>query len=147
MTIASDLRLFQSYQSKQNNPDRVPIMLELLEIKCFNRINPNRTIPTRKNSLKTTVPILFQSYQSKQINPDVNLAIRFLCILALFQSYQSKQINPDDSRLKNEYTNTLWFQSYQSKQINPDPDFRSVLLKKYVSFNRINPNRSIPTSW
>ena len=39
------------------------------------------------------------------------------------------------------------FQSYQSKQFNPDyKDFANQHMKTEKGFNRINPNRSIPTA-
>ena len=87
----------------------------------------------------------FQSYQSKQINPDlISLETSLYCPVT-FQSYQSKQINPDPKIGLSVGTNASLFQSYQSKQINPDFTYDSSTETLSVSFNRINPNRSIPT--
>ena len=62
-----------------------------------------------------------------------------------FQSYQFRQINPDPDvvRLGVQYKEK--FQSYQFRQINPDMGniFRGWIV--YLSFNRINSGRSIPT--
>ena len=42
----------------------------------FNRINPNRLIPTFSAlDKRSDLTIEFQSYQSKQINPDVDMEI------------------------------------------------------------------------
>ena len=113
----------------------------------FNRINPNRSIPTTSfDDVLRALSWLFQSYQSKQINPDLfirhNIDSTDMGFNRInpnrsiptggdanvaealgdeFQSYQSKQINPDkpvdDSKIEYQYER---FQSYQSKQINPD---------------------------
>ena len=62
-----------------------------------------------------------------------------------FQSYQSKQINPDaDEKAENAVLKQK-FQSYQSKQINPDYAHYIDEYSLMYGFNRINPNRSIPT--
>ena len=63
--------MFQSYQSKQINPDQ------------SRRIHDSN------------MEEMFQSYQSKQINPDVADTVLGKLASPLFQSYQSKQINPD----------------------------------------------------
>ena len=74
--IPYNLFMFQSYQSKQINPDKVKLGVQFKE--------------------KAT----FQSYQSKQINPDLICTQECLILPQLgFQSYQSKQINPDLIRL------------------------------------------------
>ena len=62
----------------------------------FNRINPNRSIPTLRNAVGLRgVKSMFQSYQSRQINPDTGLPEPQPDTLFMFQSYQSRQINPD----------------------------------------------------
>ena len=90
--------LFQSYQSKQINPDHFDekevneinevsivsiqtdqsrrfIIHTVLCLGCtgFNRINPNRSIPTWIIRIYSASLAMFQSYQSKQINPDLSL--------------------------------------------------------------------------
>ena len=68
------LLLFQSYQSRQ--------------------INPDIAVADRKTRFKE----MFQSYQSKQskqINPDYKDKFRQDLKNLPFQSYQPKQINPD----------------------------------------------------
>ena len=189
--------MFQSYQSKQINPDdaaeciikKVPEIVSIVSIQtdqsrpeviqqinfytitCFNRINPNRSIPTsigqdkiKENHTK------FQSYQSKQINPDL---WRCCCSPSWFKHVSIVSIQTDQSRLYWCCRFHAWtervsivsiqtdqsrqdkcldaaeicmrFQSYQSKQINPDQinQFDKNILDS--GFNRINPNRSIPT--
>ena len=161
---------FQSYQSKQINPDVDGLVILLYGDACFNRINPNRLIPTvnmwqnpyrmqpsfnriNPNRLipTTTEPLqrlkrsAFQSYQSKQINPDEFKQETYDRLLEVFQSYQSKQINPDPVTIFAAMAAVQLFQSYQSKQINPDQiwiDFEKISTSR---FNRINPNRLIPT--
>ena len=72
--------MFQSYQSKQINPDMFGLDIQGIETE------------------------LFQSYQSKQINPDMfGLDIQGI-ETELFQSYQSKQINPDARFKKHDTT-------------------------------------------
>ena len=62
---------FQSYQSKQINPDMGTDAPLCSSVQRFNRINPNRSIPTTGHGEKTAqYEHMFQSYQSKQINPD-----------------------------------------------------------------------------
>ena len=100
----------------------------------FNRINPNRSIPTtRSRSGKAYWNHSFQSYQSKQINPDddivttptfvpgkgFNLDYMSASDEQEFQSYQSKQIYPDHGATIN-LSKRKKFQSYQFRQINPD---------------------------
>ena len=49
--------------------------MAIIAFSCFNRINPNRSIPTQiTRDLKINFKATFQSYQSKQINPDTTLA-------------------------------------------------------------------------
>ena len=69
----------------------------LLQRGRFNRINPNRTIPTMRSYDVTLTCEKFQSYQSKQNNPDLlHVWLSLECQLSeKFQSYQSKQNNPD----------------------------------------------------
>ena len=113
---------FQSYQSKQINPDQVYTEWGWYDLPRFNRINPNRSIPTSENSYSDTnntsrVSIVsIQTDQSRpvlvripdglselsfnRINPNRSIPTRDLgCfatrLIAKFQSYQSKQINPD----------------------------------------------------
>ena len=43
---------FQSYQSRQINPDRPLVTPTTAELPGFNRINPNRSIPTTHMSTK-----------------------------------------------------------------------------------------------
>ena len=112
---------FQSYQSKQINPDPV---LDALRDKKLGK---------------------FQSYQSRQINPDKDILTDALCGFQKFQSYQSKQINPDDEQKYREALDFIKFQSYQSKQINPDVVIQRVdgtfetMFQSYQS-RQINPD-------
>ena len=63
--------MFQSYQSKQINPDENSLVENLNSLCGFNRINPNRSIPTPKDFYFPNKPNeKFQSYQSRQINLD-----------------------------------------------------------------------------
>ena len=87
---------FQSYQSKQINPDASWIRLNSTDsYSCFNRINPNRSIPTRlrlaRHEKHYTVSIV--SIQTDQSRPDAYGVMG--ATINLFQSYQSRQINPD----------------------------------------------------
>ena len=68
-----------------------------------------------------TARLMFQSYQSRQINPDMVFTIPKIKLLV--------------------HT----FQSYQSRQINPDPPIACRWHGTCAGFNRINPDRSIPT--
>ena len=111
---------FQSYQSRQINPDQKKMRRWKWPVNSFNRINPDRSIPTSTwgdNSTETnSVSIVsiqtdqsrlckiqtptekdfkFQSYQSRQINPDVDCPDTCISRIITFQSYQSKQNNPD----------------------------------------------------
>ena len=63
----------------------------------------------------------------------------------VFQSYQSRQINPDDNATFAAIIAAAEFQSYQSRQINPDMNQTLMIGTLQSCFNRINPNRSIPT--
>ena len=90
--------------------------------------------------------------------------------LLAFQSYQSRQINPDDGYFDmspiNKLVSIVSIQTDQSRhsavsgnmwinkltcfnRINPDrsiPTFYArCWAERFVSFNRINPDRSIPT--
>ena len=137
---------FQSYQSKQINPDSCGVFNLYkpgnLQFQSYQskQINPDLTSIMDMNLLNEG----FQSYQSKQINPDelglycgttivvrfnrINpnrsiLTIQYSCSrqsLEMFQSYQSKQINPDCFIEAQTVASNPLFQSYQSKQINPD---------------------------
>ena len=115
---------------------------------CFNRINPNRSIPTSAvvHSVLTVYGevsiVSIQTDQSRQRYRDGSKGL-----FTRFQSYQSKQINPDEMMWVLNGLKRLSFQSYQSKQINPDfIEAQTVTANPFKSFNRINPNRSIPTS-
>ena len=136
---------FQSYQSRQINPDLVRAM--------------------RSGALL----LLFQSYQSRQINPDNNNQFSIHVTNATFQSYQSRQINPDVNgihvHIQIRRVSIVSIQTDQSRQvelhylysligavsivsIQTDQSRRGVYQFEdgcYVSFNRINPDRSIPT--
>ena len=130
----------------------------------FNRINLDRTIPTKSSGEARITTFLFQSYQSRQ-----GSAGSRRCHAKGFQSYQSRQINPDvaidklnnlisavsivsiqtdQSRLDIPLSPVISvesFQSYQSKQINPDLVTPTTAVLPVCRFNRINLDRSIPT--
>ena len=89
----------------------------------FNRINPDRSIPTTETGY---------------------------CVVKRFdefQSYQSKQINPDEQKhaWETRYHSRVSIVSIQTDQSRPSRG-SAWLLPPTPSFNRINPNRSIPTS-
>ena len=137
----------------------------------FNRINPNRSIPTSKNMLgKPVIIVVFQSYQSKQINPDLSVVMRQLLKLKRFNRINPNRSIPTILGTEKSEPEKPKFQSYQSKQINPDvqqmqapvaqqsrvsivsiqTDQSRLMMQKRIvvlltCFNRINPNRSIPT--
>ena len=141
---ASDLLGFQSYQSRQINPDTSAAASWIRHSLSFNRINPDRSIPTSDESWGFNCYYLFQSYQSRQINSDLSCRE---CRESTFSSFN--RINPNRSiptqvhdykyndRLKvsivsiqtdqsrHEYdladpSQMSAFQSYQFRQINPD---------------------------
>ena len=140
---------FQSYQSKQINPDvakrcrpaRGEKYVSIVSIQtdqsrpCYKyksgylcrmfqsyqsrQINPDTGLPEPQPDTL----FMFQSYQSRQINPDIAVADRKTRFKEMFQSYQSKQskqINPDYKDKFRQDLKNLPFQSYQPKQINPD---------------------------
>ena len=115
---------FQSYQSKQINPDR----LRILSISA-----PNRG---------------FQSYQSKQINPDT---VDFSKIKVIAQNVSIVSIQTDQSRLESGFL-LIFKEHYYVSIVSIQTDqsrhrlFALVGGAPYLSFNRINPNRSIPTA-
>ena len=136
---------FQSYQSKQINPDASWIRLNSTDsYSCFNRINPNRSIPTRlrlaRHEKHYTVSIV--SIQTDQSRPDAYGAMG--ATINLSQSYQSRQINPDANSNRSipwpKGVSIVSIQTNQSRQRNGfSGSFHTT------SFNRINPNKSIPT--
>ena len=136
---------FQSYQSKQINPDIISADISVAESWSFNRINPNRSIPTWKTYPKRKEALrAFQSYQSRQINPDMIIEHGRRMMFITFQSYQSKQINPD--KLMQNILTCLRGVSIVSIQTDQSRPYQGVKpWKQRLSFNRINPNRSIPT--
>ena len=87
----------------------------------------------------------FQSYQSRQINPDEGWMKYTIFLIREFQSYQSKQIKPDKWNtvefLVNWYVSIVSIQTDQSRPLAVANSIRHSL-----SFNRINSDRSIPTS-
>ena len=112
-------KLFQSYQSRQINPDPLSPVILVESVMCFNRINPNRSIPTITTYDPYALKILFQSYQSKQINPDEFGRLW----LPFSRGVSIVSIQTDQSRIfcdEQKYREALELQSYQSKQINPD---------------------------
>ena len=62
-----------SIVSIQTDQSRQPNLLlnQEMGILRFNRINPNRSIPTSLDIHESEFEEEFQSYQSKQINPDL----------------------------------------------------------------------------
>ena len=88
--------MFQSYQSKQINPDENSLVENLNSLCGFNRINPNRSILTQEEDWKKD-----RWYQGfNRINPNRSIptsidTINIETLFDKFQSYQSKQINPD----------------------------------------------------
>ena len=112
--------LFQSNKSRQINPNMSRQIQTASVTTRFKRINSDRLIPIIDVIIDDKTQFVFQSYQSKQINPDPVLDALRDKKLGKFQSYQSRQINPD------------WVEvTFSAMSRN--------------SFNRINPNRSIPT--
>ena len=138
-------KLFQSYQSRQINPDPLSPVILVESVMCFNRINPNRSIPTITTYDPYALKILFQSYQSKQINPDEFGRLW----LPFSRGVSIVSIQTDQSRIfcdEQKYREALELQSYQSRQINPDDSTESIHRKSESCFNRINQDRSIPTA-
>lgn len=77
----------RSILSKWKSASMSALRSEELMKPCFNRINPDRSIPT-DNPKKITHSLgMFQSYQSRQLNPDLVRAMRTGALLLLFQSY------------------------------------------------------------
>ena len=112
---------------------------------CFNRINQDRSIPTLLLNEYDLADPRFQSYQSRQINPDGYITADEISLRNKFQSYQSKQINPD-----NWYHQLIFEATWRFNRINPNRSIPTMLGlylmdMKLKCFNRINPNRSIPT--
>ena len=141
------LYMFQSYQSRQFNPDfRSALRSEAQTMPCFNRINPDRSIPTKPQKWSELPSQKFQSYQSKQLNPDGGngTVCECRCTNVSIVSIQTDQSRRDTD--SNSAADEAEFQSYQSKQINPDTMKLGNMLDNWDGFNRINPNRSIPTS-
>ena len=112
--------MFQSYQSKQINPDQVGSYVYGLDKEVS--IVSIQTDQSRhyESAAQAQADVKFQSYQSKQINPDWGDRFWGRCNGEGFQSYQSKQINPDHANRSQSLSIMEGFQSYQSKQINPD---------------------------
>ena len=162
-----------SIVSIQTDQSRLLLILSIYRewFLCFNRINPNRSIPTilQKNASKKLK--VFQSYQSKQINPDMEWVgiIQFssercfnrinpnrsiptkmtLEYLNLWKNVSIVSIQTDQSRRGKGVTerNTLLRVSIVSIQTDQSRRLNSCSTRtKWISFNRINPNRSIPTS-
>ena len=112
----------------------------------------------------------FQSYQSRQINSDLisecQSILGSVVSIVSIQTDQSRHcsrlvgwarpkrvsivsIQTDQSRRDESWgfdCYYFWFQSYQSKQINPDLAITPADISAVPNcFNRINPDRSIPT--
>ena len=86
----------------------------------------------------------FQSYQSIQINHDVIPQRMWNSAdVVSIVSIQTDQSRPFRGRISDKLRDL--FQSYQSRQINPDTAIGQFLYAVQKGFNRINPNRSIPT--
>ena len=111
---------FQSYQSRQINPDiakighrNYAVVVSIVSIKTDqSRLQMCRTL----NEGVGEVSIV--SIQTDQSRPGKTSLIKEFC--ARFQSYQSKQINPDQSVEDKSKILSKPFQSYQFRQINPD---------------------------
>ena len=113
--------MFQSYQSKQINPDMFGLDIQGIETELFQsyqskQINPDARFKKHDTTLHRRVSIV--SIQTDQSRQYINLSLHIHGVM--FQSYQSKQINPDAIMAKSTYIRVFSFQSYQSKQINPD---------------------------
>ena len=137
---------FQSYQFRQINPDSKWNLMGLQIFLSFNRINSDRSIPTRcpKSGSISTAEVSIVSIQTDQsrhvsgvilqrdfsprfnrINSDRSIPtwFRYKALydkLTTFQSYQFRQINPDNVRMRIQRLQHWMFQSYQFRQINPD---------------------------
>ena len=112
----------RSILSKWKSASMSALRSEELMKPCFNRINPNRSIPTNIESWGYDCYYLFQSYQSRQINPDFWSALRSEAqTMPCFNRINSDRSIPTKGLL-NCIKKSVKFQSYQSRQINPDPD-------------------------
>ena len=138
--------MFQSYQFRQINPDSTAncctlCTTEWFQSYQFSQINPDKRCPTRTTFNSSG----FQSYQFRQINPDlVQDPTRLIGIIA-FQSYQFRQINPDYCMVQLTW---YWKQTVSIVSIQADQSRQKKTLLKislFLSFNRINSGRSIPT--
>ena len=110
----------------------------------FNRINPNRSIPTRFYKFRYKEIIEFQSYQSKQINRDCARLNKPCIELTWFQSYQFRQINPDiTDSIRSRSSTVVSIVSIQTDQSRRNMPHH--VRFGYSCFNRINSDRSIPT--
>ena len=87
---------FQSYQFRQINPDPEKCTDDGDPKTRFNRINSDRSIPTKLNSVVDWLSFAaFQSYQFRQINPD---QVKFRSGLAVIRSVSIVSIQTDQSR-------------------------------------------------
>ena len=92
MQTAVSIVSIQTDQSRPFSPQRREICK-----KGFNRINPNRSIPTRFVKDSTIIIDRFQSYQSKQINPDLIKTKQSTIVL---KQVSIVSIQTDQSRLR-----------------------------------------------
>ena len=89
--------------------------------KCFNRINPNRSIPTSGYVLSSVVTkIRFNRINPNRSIPTHAKAISMVSILSSFNRINPNRSIPTSDWYNSRFHDTLRFQSYQSKQINPD---------------------------
>ena len=136
-----------SIQTDQSRPLSCVLTIKHFS-KGFNRINPNRSIPTIGKLPKT----IEEMGGFNRINPNRSIPTRHLTNHSTSRAWRVSivSIQTDQSRLGQWrqlcQNQPISFQSYQSKQINPDFMVCSQTNSRLISrFNRINPNRSIPT--
>ena len=135
---------------------------------CFNRINPNRSIPTAQYRLSLKLMLISfnrinpnRSIPTKSISRQQLLTLRLVSIVSI-QTDQSRQwldilfqekllgfnrINPNRSiptlKKAGQLLHHTTFQSYQSKQINPDPEESRTTSSSYdVSIVSIQTDQS-----
>ena len=111
----------------------------------FNRINSDRSIPTRKLLLSRAGGICFN-----RINSDRSIPTRKELSVLRYTKTSFNRINSDRSIPtqaigKDGISVQSMFQSYQFRQINPDVIWGTIQSNGAASFNRINSDRSIPT--
>ena len=136
--------MFQSYQSKQINPDENSLVENLNSLCGFNRINPNRSILTQEEDWKKD-----RWYQGfNRINPNRSIPTRRKLDQSLLVSGVSiVSIQTDQSRRVYRLglvwlTKIVSIVSIQTDQSRPDLDLNSISTELTVSIVSIQTDQS-----